>query len=76
MELVIAIELALMLVLQLKISIGNIERELKRKPIKYEETDWPVGRQSSDFSVVHSPFTRFTLLRHPTDSPLRGTAFR
>jgi|HubBroStandDraft_2_1064218.scaffolds.fasta_scaffold91588_3 hypothetical protein len=39
MELVIAIELALMLVLALKVSIGNIERELKRKPIKYEDTD-------------------------------------
>jgi hypothetical protein len=39
MELVIAIELALMLVLALKVSVGNIERELKRKPIKYEDTD-------------------------------------
>jgi len=39
MQLLIAIELALMLMLALKVSIGNIERELKRKPIKYEDTD-------------------------------------
>jgi hypothetical protein len=39
MELVIAIELALMLALALKVNIGNIERELKRKPITYDDTD-------------------------------------
>jgi len=39
MELVVAIELALMLVLALKASIGNIQRELKRKLIKYKDTD-------------------------------------
>jgi hypothetical protein len=33
MQLLISIELTLMLVLALKVSIGNIERELKRKPI-------------------------------------------
>jgi hypothetical protein len=39
MQLLIAIELVLMLVLALKMNIGNIERELKRKPIRYEDSD-------------------------------------
>jgi len=39
MELLIAIELALMLVLALKVSIGNIERELKRKPFLHLDTN-------------------------------------
>jgi hypothetical protein len=39
MQLVVAIGLALMLVLALRVSIGNIERELRRKPIRYEDTD-------------------------------------
>jgi len=39
MELLIAIELALMLVLALKVSIGNIERELKRKPFRHLDTN-------------------------------------
>jgi hypothetical protein len=39
MELLIAIELALMLMLALKVSIGNIERELRRKPIRYDDID-------------------------------------
>jgi hypothetical protein len=39
MHLLITIGLALMLVLALKVSIGNIERELIRKPIRYEDTD-------------------------------------
>ncbi len=39
MQIVIAIEVALMLLLGLKVSIGNIERELTRKPIKYDDTD-------------------------------------
>jgi hypothetical protein len=37
MQLLIAIELALMLMLALKVSIGNIERELKRKPIRHDD---------------------------------------
>jgi hypothetical protein len=39
MQLLIAIGLALMLVVALKVSIANIERELTRKPIRYEDTD-------------------------------------
>jgi hypothetical protein len=47
MQLLIAIGLALMLmlmlmlmlVLALKVSVVNIERELTRKPIRYEDTD-------------------------------------
>ena len=41
MQLLIAIGLALMLMLvvALKVSIANIERELTRKPIRYEDTD-------------------------------------
>ena len=39
MQLLIAIELAAMLVLVLKVSIGNIERELTRKPFRYDGID-------------------------------------
>jgi len=39
MQILIAVELALTLVLALKVSIGNIERELKRKPFRYDDTD-------------------------------------
>jgi hypothetical protein len=39
MQFLIAIELALMLVLALRASICNIEREFKRKPIRYDDTD-------------------------------------
>jgi hypothetical protein len=39
MQLLIAIELALMLGLALKVSIGNIERELTRKPYGVGDTD-------------------------------------
>jgi hypothetical protein len=39
MQLLIAIELTLMLVLALTVSIWDIERELKRKPIRYDDTD-------------------------------------
>jgi len=39
MQILIAVELALTLVLALKVSIGNIERELKRKPSRYDDTD-------------------------------------
>ena len=38
MQLLIAIELTLMLVLALRASICNIEREFKRKPIRYDDT--------------------------------------
>jgi hypothetical protein len=47
MQLLIAIELALMLVLVLKVSIGNIERELKRNPfrpttpLERYDANWP-----------------------------------
>jgi hypothetical protein len=39
MQFLIAIELALMLVLALRANICNIEREFKRKPIRYDDTD-------------------------------------
>lgn len=39
MELLIAIELALMLILALKVSVDNIERELKRRPFQYNDID-------------------------------------
>jgi hypothetical protein len=39
MQLLIAIEFALMLLLAVKVSVGNIERELKRKPIRYKDND-------------------------------------
>jgi hypothetical protein len=39
MQLLIAIELALMLVLAFKVSIRSIERELTRKSIRYDEAD-------------------------------------
>lgn len=39
MLLLIAVEFAVMLVLALKVSIGRIERELKRRPIRYDDTD-------------------------------------
>jgi hypothetical protein len=38
-QLLIAIEVVLMVVLALKVSIGNFERELKRKPIRYDDND-------------------------------------
>lgn len=37
MELLIAIELALMLAVALKVSVGNIERELIREPARYND---------------------------------------
>jgi hypothetical protein len=39
MQLFLVIELALMLVLMVKVGIQSIERELRRKPIGYEDTD-------------------------------------
>jgi hypothetical protein len=39
MQLLVAIEFALMLLLAVKVSVGNIERELKRKPIRYKDND-------------------------------------
>jgi len=39
MQLLIAIELVLMLVVALKMNIEDIELELKRKPIRYEDSD-------------------------------------
>jgi hypothetical protein len=39
MQLLIVIEIALMLGLAFKVGIANIERELKRKPIRYEDSD-------------------------------------
>ena len=39
MQLVLVIELALMLVLVVKVGIRNIEQELRRKPIRYDDTD-------------------------------------
>jgi hypothetical protein len=39
MQLMIAIELALILAVALKLSIGGIEQELKRKPIRYDDPD-------------------------------------
>ncbi len=39
MQLLIVTELALMLVVVLKVSIGNIERELTRKPFRYDGID-------------------------------------
>jgi hypothetical protein len=48
MEILWVIELALMLALALKVSIGNIERELRRKPlataIRIETPRRPSGR--------------------------------
>ena len=38
MPLLIAIELALMLVLVLKVGIEDIERELRHKPLRYDDT--------------------------------------
>jgi hypothetical protein len=39
MQLLIAIELALMLALVLDVSIRNIKGELNRPPIRYDDTD-------------------------------------
>jgi len=39
MQVLIAIEVALMLVVALKVGIGNMERELQRKPIRYDDAD-------------------------------------
>jgi hypothetical protein len=39
MQLLIAIELVLMLVLALKVGIGNIDRELRRRPTRYRDCD-------------------------------------
>lgn len=39
MQLLAAVELILMLALALTMSIRNIERELKRKPIRYDDND-------------------------------------
>lgn len=39
MQLVLVIELALMLVLVVKVGIRNIEQELRRTPIRYDDTD-------------------------------------
>jgi hypothetical protein len=39
MQLLIAIELAALLMLALKVSIGNIERELIRPPVRHDDTD-------------------------------------
>jgi hypothetical protein len=39
MQLLMIVEIALMLLLAMKLSIGNIEQELRRKPIRYDDTD-------------------------------------
>jgi hypothetical protein len=39
MQLVLVIELALMLVLVVKVGIRNIEQELRREPFRYHDTD-------------------------------------
>lgn len=39
MQLLIAAELILMLALAITVSIGNIGRELRRKPIRYDDND-------------------------------------
>jgi hypothetical protein len=39
MQLLIAAELILMLALAFTVSIENIERELRRKPIRYDDND-------------------------------------
>jgi hypothetical protein len=39
MQLFLVIELALMLVLMVTVGIRNIEQELRRKPIRYYDTD-------------------------------------
>ena len=39
MQLLIAAELILMLALAFTVSMGTIERELKRKPIRYDDKD-------------------------------------
>jgi hypothetical protein len=39
MQFIVAVELAVMALLAIKFGIRNIERELERKPIRYEEKD-------------------------------------
>ena len=39
MQLLLMIELALMLVFVVKVAIRNVERELRRKPFRYEDTE-------------------------------------
>jgi hypothetical protein len=39
MQLFLLIELALMLALVVKVGLRNIEQELRRKPVRYDDTD-------------------------------------
>jgi hypothetical protein len=39
MQLFLVIELALMLALVVKVGLRNIERELRRKPVRYDDTE-------------------------------------
>ncbi len=39
MQLFLLIELALMLALVVKVALRNIEHELRRKPVRYDDTD-------------------------------------
>jgi hypothetical protein len=39
MQLFLVIELALMLALVVKVGLRNIDRELRRKPVRYDDTE-------------------------------------
>jgi hypothetical protein len=39
MQLLIAIELVLILAAKIKVNIDKIERDLRRKPVRYDDTD-------------------------------------
>jgi hypothetical protein len=46
MQLLLVIAVALLLVLVVKMEIRDIERELRRKPIRYDRTDWAIRDES------------------------------
>jgi hypothetical protein len=62
MEVLLAMELAVMLGLALRFSIGNIERELKREPLGY-------GNANSNATSLHRPIQSGRLARHCGSAP-------
>ena len=46
MQLFLVIELVLMLALVVKVGLRNIEQELRRKPVRYDDTDWAMRDES------------------------------
>jgi hypothetical protein len=67
MEVLLAMELALILGLALRFSIGNIERELKREPLWVRQCELERDEFSSTYSQrpLGAPLRRRTAVNRP-----------